>query len=106
DLNDYLPSPGLHPLLSQPWIENVVKTRLPAQQQWTHWYDKENSVAQLDYILLSKRIAKKNPAAVPLIVRKGLPENAAAYTGSRFQGVGKLRPAASDHCPVAIKIAL
>ena len=94
DLNDYLPSAGLQPLIDQPWIENVVQTRLPQGEQWTHWYDKGNSVAQLDYIFLSERIAKANPDAKPVIVRKGLAQKATDYKGSRYAGVGPVRPAA------------
>ncbi len=104
DLNDYLPSEGLQPLLEQPWLENVVATRIPDGNNWTHWFEKEKSVSQLDYLLLSKRIADGNPNAVPVIVRKGLALKATQYTGPRFPGVGNIRPAASDHCPVAITI--
>ena len=106
DLNDYMPSSGLHPLLSQPWLENVVQTRLPQSEQWTHWYDREKSVSQLDYILVSKRIADGNPNAKPLIVRKGLAQKATQYAGPRYPGVGALRPSASDHCPVGITITI
>ena len=106
DLNDYLPSTGLQPLLGQPWLDNVLETRLPAGEQWTHWYDKNNSVAQMDYILLSKRIARENPDAKPVIVRKGLAKKATKYGGPRYPGVGPVRPAASDHCPVAITLSI
>ncbi len=107
DLNDYMPSAGLQPLLGQSWIENVVKTRIAsASDQWTHWYDNENSVSQLDYILLSKKIANNNSTAVPVIIRKGLAQKAIAYTGPRYAGVGPSRPSASDHCPVAITIKI
>lgn len=103
DLNDYLPSAGLKPLVSQSWLEDVIK-RLPENQQWTHWYEREKSVAQLDYILLSKSLAEKNPDAEPVIIRKGLAQKATQYTGPRFAGVGSSKPSASDHCPVAITI--
>jgi endonuclease/exonuclease/phosphatase family metal-dependent hydrolase len=106
DLNDYLPSAGLHPLVSQHWLENVVKTRLPVGENWTHWYDSDNQVTQLDYILLSKRIADNNPSSVPVIVRKGLSKDCKQYTGARYPGIGARRPHASDHCPVAISIKL
>ena len=107
DLNDYLPSAGLKPLLDEPWIENIVKTRITnAADQWTHWYDRENSVSQLDYILLSTKIANNNPNAVPVIIRKGLAQKATAYTGPRYAGVGLKSPSASDHCPVAITIKI
>ena len=106
DLNDYLPSVGLDPLLSQTWLENVVQTRLNnTSDKWTHWYDKDNSVAQLDYILLSKKVAS-NTTSKPVIIRKGLAKKATAYSGPRYPGVGQAGPSASDHCPVAIKIKI
>jgi endonuclease/exonuclease/phosphatase family metal-dependent hydrolase len=103
DLNDYLPSAGLKPLVSQPWLEDVIM-RLPENDRWTHWYEREKSVGQLDYILLSKRLALKNADALPVITRKGLAQKATQYTGPRFSGVGPSTPSASDHCPVAITI--
>lgn len=106
DLNDYLPSTGLNPLLSQPWLENVIRTRLQPADQWTHWYDKENSVAQLDYILLSKKLATNNANVKPSIVRKGIAQKCTDYTGPRYSGVGSTRPSASDHCPVGITITI
>jgi len=104
DLNDYMPSTGLEPLLGQPWLENVVE-RIPAQgERWTHYWDGDDEYRHLDYILLSKKLADANPNAVPDIIRKGQPRRASRYTGERFTGVGENRPKASDHCPVAITL--
>lgn len=103
DLNDYMPSVGLDPLLSQPWLENVIQ-RLPAQEQWTHYYAKKKEYQQLDYILLSKALANANAGAIPYIERRGQPKRATKFTGPRFQGVGDNEPKASDHCPVVIEI--
>lgn len=103
DLNDHLPSEGLQPLVSKPWLENVVN-RLPPADRWTHWYDKDDSVAQLDYLLLSTKLATKNPTAMPVIIRKGLAKKASEYKGPRYPGVGSLKPSASDHCPLAITL--
>jgi endonuclease/exonuclease/phosphatase family metal-dependent hydrolase len=105
DLNDYLPSPGLEPLLGQPWVENVV-ARLPQPERWTHYYDDRQEYKQLDYLLLSKVLARANPQAVPEIERRGMPKRATEYTGPRFEGVGRNEPKASDHCPVVIEIAV
>ena len=104
DLNDYLPSKALKPLTGNKWLENVVE-RLPKEEQWTHWYDKENEYRQLDYILLSKSLAEKTNAK-PEIIRKGLAKDADKYKGSRFPGVGTKKKSASDHCPVVIKVNL
>jgi predicted extracellular nuclease len=107
DLNDYIPTAGLAPLLDQPWLENVVQTRISDEsERWTHYWDEKEEYQQLDYILLSKSLADKNPGAVPAIERRGLPRRAERYAGERFEGVGQNRPKASDHCPVSIKLKL
>lgn len=99
DLNDYQPGKTIQTLLDTGWMENIVE-RLPEADRWTHAYGKETN--QLDYIFLSKALAKANPNAKPSIVRKGLALNVKHYTGPRFEGVGKERPHASDHCPVGV----
>jgi endonuclease/exonuclease/phosphatase family metal-dependent hydrolase len=104
DLNDYLPSSGLQPLVGQPWAVNVVDRVPNANDRWTHYWDDEEEYRQLDYILLSKSLADANPNAVPEIERRGLPKRAARYTGPWFAGVGQNEPKASDHCPLAIEI--
>ena len=104
DLNDYLPSNALQPLVDNPWIENVIERIPDINQRWTHWWDKENQYRQLDYLLLSRSLAHKNINAIPEIVRNGLAKNATKYTGARFPGIGKTKPSASDHCPVVIEL--
>jgi hypothetical protein len=99
DLNDYLPSDGLAPLLGLPWLENIVD-RLPADQRWTHHYAPDDEVHQLDYILPSRAIADANPDSVPMIERRGLPMRTESYSGPRFP-TGDPDSKASDHCPLA-----
>lgn len=103
DLNDYLPSPALEPLLNQPWLENVID-RLRPNQQWTHYYAGNDEYHQLDFLLLSKSLAAANPQALPMIERRGLPKRARQVTIPRFDGVGAAFPKASDHCPIVIEI--
>ncbi len=105
DLNDYLPSGGLAPLLGKPWLENIVE-RLPEHERWTHYYHGKKEYRQLDYLLLPRALARANPRAVPRIERKGMPQRAVAYTGPRFPGVGRRQPKASDHCPVVMEIEI
>jgi endonuclease/exonuclease/phosphatase family metal-dependent hydrolase len=112
DLNDYPDkTSSLKPLIENPWIENVIQTRLPEADSWTHFWDtsskkvsQDEKYKQIDYLLLSKQLADKNKNVKPVIIRKGLCLDADRYTGSRYSGIGKKRPAASDHCPVAITI--
>ena len=116
DLNDYLgagqgTTDGISNLVTWPEVENVLG-RLPAPDRWTHFYETKKtpdsnpeSYKQLDYLLVSRSLANAT-AAAPTVVRDGLCRNAALYAGSHFSGVGDSRPAASDHCPVAITLTL
>jgi len=105
DLNDY-PGEGtsLDILLKHPGLVNVVE-RLPADEQWTHFYAKAKEYKQLDYIFLSKSLAEKNPGK-PEIMRKGLAKKAVKYTGPRFDEVGDVKPVASDHAAIYMDIDL
>lgn len=103
DLNDYLPSKGLEPLLKQPWLEDLVE-RLPEDERWTHYYHGKKEYRQLDYLVVSKALARANPRVVPEIERRGVAKRATRYTGPRFPGVGRREPKASDHCPVVMEL--
>ncbi len=110
DLNDYPDDKSsLQQLLESKWMENIVQTRITdPSEQWTHYWDTtsvpiDERYKQIDYIFLSKKLATANPAAVPVIIRKGLITKAANYTGPRFTGVTD-KQGASDHCPVAVTI--
>ena len=114
DLNDYREddeagSSAIGELVDWEELEDVA-SRLPAEERWTHFFRKRsgpvrNSYHQLDYLLLSRSLARASSAA-PELVRKGLPQRADRYTGARFPGVGLDAPAASDHCPVVIELEL
>lgn len=109
DFNDYLEKDeqgesGIDELVGWDEVENVVARR-PADDQWTHFYAGGNDYRQLDYMLLSKSLAKANDGE-PEIMRKGAPLRAKRYTGERFPGVGEDRPKASDHCPVVMEVAV
>jgi len=107
DFNDYLEKDdegesGISSLVEWDQVENVV-ARWPADDRWTHYYAGRNDYKQLDYILLSKSLADANPGK-PEIMRKGMPTRATRYDGPRFDGVGKDKPKASDHCPVVMEV--
>ncbi|MGQ0606124.1 MAG: endonuclease/exonuclease/phosphatase family protein [Candidatus Nitrosotenuis sp.] len=113
DFNDYLEDDeqgktAITELVKWNKVENVLE-RLPKEEQWTHYYKgnkkcgTSESYKQIDYILISKSLAKANPNTKPLIVRQGITTSAKKYTGQRFPGVtAKLQ--ASDHCPISISL--
>lgn len=112
DFNDFLEAgkgneSGMTPLLDNDKLVNVVN-RLPVGERWTHYYEGDHSYRQLDYILLSKSLADKNPDVLPVIERRGQSRkvNLAGEplrVKTFFEGVTKSKKA-SDHCPVAITI--
>ncbi|MEE9584476.1 MAG: endonuclease/exonuclease/phosphatase family protein [Candidatus Brocadiales bacterium] len=105
DLNDYMPSPGLQPLLGQKWLENILD-RLDKQDRWTHYFKREDEYRQLDYILLPKTLVPADPSIVPEVERRGMPLCAKRFKGKRFKGVGNNHPKASDHCPIVMELAV
>ncbi len=105
DLNDYPEGKtGLGALLDHKGLVNVL-TRLPAKEQWTHYYAGGNEYHQLDYLLLSKGLAQAN-AGTPVVMRRGLPWRAQQVMDERLDGVGENEPKASDHAPLYMDITL
>jgi len=110
DLNDYMESdsqgkPSIGDLVEWDQLENVVD-RLPEGERWTHFFKGSGAIPagyhQLDYVLPSTSLAAKVEKVE--IMRKGQPLRAERYTGPRFDGIGRDRPKASDHCPVVIEV--
>jgi endonuclease/exonuclease/phosphatase family metal-dependent hydrolase len=105
DLNDFPEGKtGLGALLEHKGLANVL-TRLPASEQWTHYYAGGNEYHQLDYLLLSAGLAKANPGK-PVVMRRGLPWRAQKVEEERLDGVGENDPKASDHAPLYMDISL
>lgn len=98
-------------LLADGFAENVVEHR-PELDRWTLYHTRgpdERHLCQLDYILLSPALARRNEGAIPDIIRGGQPFRTIFPPGqdvARYPRVGWDRPKASDHCPVAVTLAL
>jgi endonuclease/exonuclease/phosphatase family metal-dependent hydrolase len=105
------PVSALNMLLDDNFVINVAE-RLEPDQRWTTYHTRgpdERHLCQLDYILLSPALAAKNGNAKPDIIRLGQPFRVIApqgQIGARYPRIGWDRPKASDHCPLAITLAL
>jgi endonuclease/exonuclease/phosphatase family metal-dependent hydrolase len=105
DLNDYPEGEtALIALLGHEGLVNVL-TRLPAAQQWTHYYAGGNAYRQLDYLLLSAGLARASDGK-PGVMRRGLPWRARQVSEARLEGVGENDPKASDHAPLYMDLDL
>ncbi|MDB5642717.1 MAG: putative exo/endo phosphatase [Hyphomicrobiales bacterium] len=111
DFNDFCEVDGtparhsaLGPLLADGFAIDPMSRRA-ANDRWTHYYPEGDAHVQLDYILLSPRLAAANPDAVPDVLRKGLPWRTPRLENApRYPRIGWARPKASDHCPVVIEL--
>lgn len=99
----------LNVLTADGFCENVVERR-PELDRWTLYHTRgpaERHLCQLDYLLLSQGLARRNVHAMPEIVRAGQPFRTPFPPGqevTRFPRTGWDRPKASDHCPVVVEL--
>lgn len=72
DMNDEPRSKPLKKLFNNVGLEDAL-TRIPAEQdRWTHWFRGENSVSQLEALLLSPALSQATAGAAPVIERRGI----------------------------------
>lgn len=128
DLNDQPESDPVKPLTSGSGLVDVLE-RIPVKEErWTEWYRGGNSVAQLDYILMSPALDTHTAGKDPFIERGGIgfarelqsggygprKSHFHAFEGDpnpvevdfqfpRFGAVDH-KNCASDHCPVFLEI--
>jgi len=128
DLNDEPGSPPVKPLTQDSGLVDAL-LRIPREEErWTHWYASENTVSQLDHMLLSPALAAHTGNTPPRIERRGVGFSRVLTNGqpgpktTHFQRVEedpnpvpvpfqfprfpevtpKVR--ASDHCPLLLEI--
>ena len=89
------------------FCENLIGRR-ETNNRWTNYHTRgpqERQLTQIDYMLASPSLARKNAGKKPDIIRKGQPWRTIFPEGQqveRYPRVGWDRPKASDHCPVAM----
>lgn len=116
DLNDYYldengqrleaSNTGLAPLEIARFCRDMFENLPDDEPRWTHYWSGGDEYRQLDYLLASPNLYKKNKDTVPEIVRRGMPYRARQYDGPRWARVGRSRPKASDHCPVVASMRI
>lgn len=85
---------------------------LPAVERWSLYHARgliEQHLCQLDYILLSPKLAKLNDDIKPEFVRAGQPYRTPSPEGQSFERyprVGWDRPKASDHSALVVDLTL
>lgn len=119
DFNDTPDSDFLKPIVRDLGLKNVIDRIPDKTKRWTHWWDSKNVVSQIDYILLSPKLAKDSPGT-PHIERRGI-SLIKKYTylalpgdrkGEKISFQFKRFPEAtdkmeaSDHCPVFFELKL
>lgn len=109
DLRDYMSgedSPSaLGVLVDDGFAVDLMARRQP-EDRWTTYHAPDDLYTQLDFILVSPRLAAANPDAVPEVIRAGQPYRALRHAGPRFPRIGWDRPKSSDHCPVVVELHL
>jgi endonuclease/exonuclease/phosphatase family metal-dependent hydrolase len=124
DFNDTPASDPVRPLVHDAGLVDALARIPKPEERWTHWFRSENSVSQLDYVLLSPALAAATDGHAPKIERRGIsfarvladggigpkethysdreddPSSVAVpFQFPRFEGVNDT-VYASDHCPV------
>ncbi len=91
------------------FVENPV-LRPAEDDRWTLYHNMgpdDRYLCQLDYILLSPELARRNHSRVPEIIRAGQPYRTIFPPGQeveRYPRIGWDRPKASDHRPVVMTL--
>jgi predicted extracellular nuclease len=105
------PDNAVSVLMQGGFCENLVARR-EADNRWTNYHTRgpqERQLTQIDYLMASPSLARKNLGVKPDIIRKGQPYRTIFPKGQevdRYPRVGWDRPKASDHCPVAMTFGL
>jgi len=128
DLNDQPESDPVKPLTEDAGLVDLL-ARIPNKEdRWTEWYRSENSVSQIDYILMSPALDARTAGTQPIIERRGVGFKSKWQSGGfgprkshfhafegdpnpvdidfqfpRFAGVDH-QNWASDHCPIFLEI--
>jgi predicted extracellular nuclease len=101
-----------HDCLIEDGFTESLSERLPLMEQWTLYHSRgpqERHLCQLDYLLASPSLAKRNPNAVPEIMRAGQPHRTPFPHGqevNRYPRTGWDRPKSSDHSPMVVELSL
>jgi len=91
---------ALGPLLAPFGVD--LRARMPADERWTWWREGQGRGCP-DGMIASPALAARWPRAVPQALRWGM-ARAAGGGAERLEGVGALRPHASDHAALVLDL--
>ncbi|MFD1326336.1 endonuclease/exonuclease/phosphatase family protein [Mycoplana ramosa] len=100
---------GIDAFTRDGFVENPMLRRAE-DDRWTLFHNMgpdDRHLCQLDYILLSPALSRRNHTRVPEIIRAGQPYRTTFPPGQaveRYPRIGWDRPKASDHCPVVMTL--
>jgi endonuclease/exonuclease/phosphatase family metal-dependent hydrolase len=94
---------SINPLAKSSVFTNPLMQLAPAER-WTHFFESQRSVSQLDYILPDKSLASALDGVE--IFRGGLSPKCKQFTGPRVGTVAVDGLEASDHCAVSVDLDL
>jgi hypothetical protein len=100
DLNDEWSSERVEPL-RELGLENVLE-RLDETERWTHWYRSENTLSQLDYLLLSPTLSKYSEGTNLILERKGVGFARYLQDGKTGPKVTRLEQVEDDPNPIEL----
>jgi len=93
---------GLDPLLADGFGVDLLADLDPLDR-WTHFYAADRHKTQLDHIIASPAMARRQVGPVE-VIRSGMPFRVPATDDiARYPRIGWDRPKASDHCPVVVE---
>ena len=88
DMNDAPGSAPVQPLVN--WLLENALNRLPEHERWTHYWDKQRQVSQIDYLLLSPALSTATQGVMPYVERRGLPTRGLGADGRPLPREAKL----------------
>jgi endonuclease/exonuclease/phosphatase family metal-dependent hydrolase len=102
DLNDEPASNALVPLMQNANLHDAL-ARIPNEQdRWTHWWRSENTVSQMDHVLLSPALHQATSGSIPHIERGAIGFSRILQDGGIGPRTTRFNKVDDDSSPVTV----